>query len=735
MNHAAGRGVEANMNIDTIVYFFKRAGIWVYLGFSLIFYFSYHYTESLWGVSLVVISLVAVLLEPLAFLSLWKVKKHRQESIPSLPSGIASFWILAFMAIFFFLARDILDIPVDKIGGDTESLLGRIRSSFLFFYVISYGFSIFYRFMIHLSLGAELLSKISSLDQQKNYLNKAVISILFVILSIILVNYLSWLRNPSIDMSPGYFSFSKDARKVIKSISRPVDLYAFLPELQAVRLSKSRKITPTALYKIAGEVRIALEQLPLINPKIKVHFYNADLESYKSKEFGSVNNGTIVCRSQKNLKGELAASRIDDKPYVERKVYIYSDKDRNYLEKNITKAIVYVASPKKKIYLTEANGERSALKSGQQKGSGISSLKEQLRFYNIEIKSLKKDQSVIAEPIPEDADALLILGASVKFGEENQKVMIDYLKRGGSIFAALETSSSNKKYQEDFAWLRKEMGGDVYDFVNSPLTNTNLKGLTVSSQFENHPSLEGLRTAKNSFIVLPQHGYFAINKDETKKDETKKDKTKKDDEKKNDLSESKGQGETLDKKPSKVQSKNDKKTKKDFSLNEMSPTVFLKSPYNAYPDANWNGRKDGKEATGRYTLGLAYERRKPSSSEDSPKKTSSKKASSKKASSKEEVNPKLVVIPGVEWLTERGLRFPLAHRNFQLVTDILFWMLESPLVASLQAHQRPSRGTQITEKLKWKLLFVGMIAFPLMVSLGLGFGIFYYRRRRRIPSS
>ena len=84
----------------------------------------------------------------------------------------------------------------------------------------------------------------------------------------------------------------------------------------------------------------------------------------------------------------------------------------------------------------------------------------------------------------------------------------------------------------------------------------------------------------------------------------------------------------------------------------------------------------------------------------------------------------------MDWIAERGLGYPVKHKNITLASQSLFWLTESPLVAALAPKEKQTRAIQITDESKfWLVLFA--LLFPVVVGSALGVSIFWFRRKRR----
>ncbi len=683
------RELAARLNY---ISFYQRAGAWLYFVGSLLFYFGVYYTDSLWGYLFIAVGLVIMLSEPLVLLSV----KDSSSSLFSRTILIS--WFLAVFAIALYLLQFFLEIPTDTLGGTKNSFISHLKTATLNLFILVYVISLLYRLLANLSHSRIAITSLSLKKQQQTNLTRALSSIVTVFLVVVLANYMSYLRNPSFDLSPGYFSFSENSRGVIGSLDQEVQVYAFLPQMQALKLRKGG-FTPPEIYKITKKVRLLLEQLPLINSKIKLHFYNADLDTYDVSEFGNITNGSIVLRTLKKESQDFSEA----KPYIERRVYFKSERELGRFEKDMVKALLYVASPQKTIYFTSSNGERYDLSGVTSRTRGIEFLKEQLRFYNLKLKKLDHTNNWPGK-IAEDADLLAIIGPSVSFGKDARQHIVNYLQEGGALLISIDPQGA-----EDFSWLLSKLGSASYKLVDKVLTNTNHSGILVSDNFQDHPITESLKSLSQAVVVMLEQAYFGLSKQKEQK--SKIDKQSKPKQRPSSKDSSKQDA----KQKGKIDQEQEVPLKKQRieNIQELSPKPLLYAPYNAYVDANRNRRSDSDERSksGRQILALAYEK---------PGMLGS---------------PKLVIFSGTDWLSEKGIRFPIAHRNSLMVSDSIFWLLESPVTATFVAKEIPSHSIQVNERLKWKLLFFGMFVFPVSVAFLLSIGLFYYRRKRSLKTN
>lgn len=669
--------------MDKIAQFTQRYGVWIFFTGAITLLLASYFLDSVWGVVFFVAGLLIVLIDPVVHLL-----GVRRGALEKIDRGLVIAWGLAAAAFAFFFIRFFLEAPAAKLA-EEGALLPRLRLALLFLFLLSFFGAILYRLMLGLSFSVEAHANLTLEQQRRGYLTGSLYSMLALVPALALINYAATLRNPSLDLSPGYFSFSENGRSVIRSIERDVQVYAFLPDKQLVRRRSDAQTQPE-LFRIEDDIRTMVDQLPVANPRIKVNYLNADLETFNTTEFGNVSNGTVVFRV---LKQTLTGS-TDDKPYVERRVYITTEKDLARFEREVVRALVFVASPQRTVYFTAANGERYGLPTTQRTLASVEAFKEQLRFFNANLRQLDTSNNWPG-PIPADADALYILGPTLPFAEPARQATLDYLKAGGRVFVAVDPEG-----RESFDWLFKELGGAPYAYKRANLTNTTVSGVLVTDGLGAHPIAEdigggGLRR----YIIAPLMGYLEEQSPANAPAPTAPAE----------------QTPTEPAAPSVPEAEEQKSEVAETpapraavgTLRDLLPTTLLSSTYNSWDDVNRNARRDNSEAAARYTLGVAYE--KPNLSG----------------------GPRLVVFSGVDWLSERYLQFPVENVNMPLATQALFWMTENPLAAGLAPEERESRSVQVTDGLKFRLILLGLVVFPLGLTGGLALAVALYRRKRK----
>jgi hypothetical protein len=111
------------------------------------------------------------------------------------------------------------------------------------------------------------------------------------------------------------------------------------------------------------------------------------------------------------------------------------------LDQDVQKRLLQVAKSKKTIYLTTGHGERSeeALAVVDQRAT-IAMLQAELKAQNYELKSLSAAEG-LAQEIPKDAAAVMILGPTQPFQDPEAKALSEYGARGGKLFIAVDPES------------------------------------------------------------------------------------------------------------------------------------------------------------------------------------------------------------------------------------------------------------------------------------------------------
>jgi ABC-type uncharacterized transport system involved in gliding motility auxiliary subunit len=103
-------------------------------------------------------------------------------------------------------------------------------------------------------------------------------------------------------------------------------------------------------------------------------------------------------------------------------------------EEQLTAAILSLAPPRvPKVYLVTGHGEAQPAAAGATDRSA-SAFQEALKRENMEVA----EANLLAGHVPEDADALLVLGPTQPFTDREIAALDAYLKNGGRLLACLD---------------------------------------------------------------------------------------------------------------------------------------------------------------------------------------------------------------------------------------------------------------------------------------------------------
>jgi len=466
----------------------KRFGVWSYLAGTTAILFSVPFLPSPQGWIILVAGGGFALADALFHLLDSRRSQGpdgREQFVTHLTVYLGGLFGIA----FYFLYRL---IPV---SAEETQLEKNIRLALLILFLVSLFGSFLFRFALFIGRNSLSAAGHSLRRARSRHLRDTVFSILAALFLFAAINTLVHDTNPSLDLTPGFFSYSGEARRVIASVDRKVVIYAFLPVEQATR--NARKREGGELFRITDDVRILLEQLPSINPNLRIEFHNVDLEPSVNVEFGAVDNGTVIFRSF-----PTDASRgIDEKPYAERRLYIRDDRDLETFERESVRAVLQVCSPPKTLYLTASNGERSSFIVSDTEARGIATLRNNLKFFNYEIKLLDHTTGWPGT-IPDDAAAVLISGAMTPFSGAAKQALLRYIDSGGKLFVTLDPSTT-----ENFAWLLRDTLGSEFEF--SPAFLTTVKAFPgVLMTAETTGTKTEIPSSGRGVIVFPRTGIF-----------------------------------------------------------------------------------------------------------------------------------------------------------------------------------------------------------------------------------
>jgi hypothetical protein len=688
-------------------------GAWFFVPGVILFFITSEFLGTLTGAVLFGISAAAVSADGILY---FLYNRSRPEK--GFPPLFISWALFILSAAFYFLRAEVLIL-----SDSPSALLIRLRLVTLVLFLFTAGASMVFRIFIGLSESAAHGSDSGiANDRMKQYRLTTFLSILIALPIFFILNYSTIIQNPSFDLTFRTFTVSDQAKSLLHSLDRDVEIYVFLPVQQAVK-GNTKAFTAPELYRIADDVKIYTEQYPLASSRIKVTFKNAELETDRTGDFSGINNGTIVIRA---IQPEIS---IEGKPYTERKIYVQSERDLDQLERDLVRAIVQTASPKKKVYFPSLNDEKYTVSDKTLSRNGIEEFKEALRFHNFDVRSLGISEGW-PSAIPEDADLLVIAGPKIAYSAESKKAVIEYLKKGGKVMAAIDPEG-----KETLDWLLKSLT-NKFTWKKGNLTNVkNLSGIIVTSDTSGHRITESLSNSvsKGIPLVFPTKGYFELISVPPSTVADQK------------VSGASGKVPSTDTQPSPGKAAVVKTTDTDtidFNGKEEIPAVY--SPAASFIDLNKNSSKDNNEKNIRAPLFLVIQKNPDkvngaavsgNSKSDTVKTESGKNGSENPATNGKPLptgdkTGVAVISSDADWLSDLTQAFPIQKRNLNLAVDSALWLTENPMSSALIAETRESRRIQVNDDLKMRNMVFGIVLFPLGTSLALFIGIRVYRRRR-----
>lgn len=450
------------------------------------------------------------------------------------------FLILEIILLIIFFVLQFLEVPILK---EEKNQFWKNLKTFLTFLFLS---GIFIGIIYRIVLGYKFfIEKIERTFTQIS-ISKYIIQIFTLLIVLIFLNLVLQKWDFKIDLTPGYYSFSKKAQEILKSVKEQnIKIFVFLPDQQLVQ--SKRDTSTSELYQFSEELRLLFQSIPNINSSINVEFYNADLLESNHQSFGNVINGTIILRNY--------SRSLEKIPYVERRIYVNTYYDLEKLEQNLTRALLQIASDPIKIYFSTNYGERYI--SYQKKPYDLDLFVDLLKIYNFEIYEWN-DQKGFPNKIPEDCQVLVFAGPTEKFSNDTIEAITEYLeKKSGKVAFFI-----NPEGKENYEWLFKNFSPE-YQFKKANLIQIEGKpNLIYTDQIANIDLTQNLKNIERKRFLLIGKGYF---------------------EKEN-------------------------QTNLKPKIEGYKVTEFLFSPFNSWIDSNNNKKKDNEEKNQRFTLGILLEK-------------------------------------------------------------------------------------------------------------------------------
>jgi ABC-type uncharacterized transport system involved in gliding motility auxiliary subunit len=302
-----------------------------------------------------------------------------------------------------------------------------------------------------------------SMKTTKNGMNMGVM-ILLVFILLFVVNFIGARNVKTFDFSQAQRnSLSDQSLKIIKSLDQELKVSFFYHQKQE-GMEENRKAFREVIRKYQDNTN-----------KINLEFIEVNERPDLAEAYGVKQGKGIVFLEYKGKKQSI--EKID--------------------EQDITQALIRVMSDKsKKIYFTEGHAEYSL--SDAQNPKGLGRLKTVLESKNYEVATLALAQT---SKIPDDADALAIIGPMQGFLEHEHKALTEFVAKGGNLIIALEQKNNSGLDKWLTTYGLQMENNYLISIANSPLP----KGISFAYQYSSQSEITKL-FAKNqvSLFLLPQ---------------------------------------------------------------------------------------------------------------------------------------------------------------------------------------------------------------------------------------
>jgi hypothetical protein len=226
-----------------------------------------------------------------------------------------------------------------------------------------------------------------------------------------------------LDVDFSYFKTSRPSestKKLAQSLTDPVRVVAFFPQVNEVRTQVERY----------------LNELKGAAPKLQVEVQDRLLAPKLAKELRATQDGVVILARGSTTQVIVVGTELES---AKAKLKVL---DRDFQEQ-LTK----LAKSRRTAYLTVGHGELNEAKtSGADDPSARSGtiLRTLLQRQNYVVKDLGLAQG-LARDVPDDADVVLVIGPTDPFSHEEIESLRRYLGRHGKLFMALDADAFSTK--------------------------------------------------------------------------------------------------------------------------------------------------------------------------------------------------------------------------------------------------------------------------------------------------
>jgi len=216
-----------------------------------------------------------------------------------------------------------------------------------------------------------------------------------------------------------YFKTSRPGEatfKIAKSISEPIRVVAFFPDVNEVR----------------AEVESYLKELAAQSPKLKVEVRDRLLAPKLAKELRANQDGVVILS-----RGSATYTLTIGTDVTTARAKLQT------LDRDFQEQLLKAVRSHKTVYFTVGHGElNDTAKGSENEGRTANIAKLLLQKQNVTVKELGLGQG-LGRQVPDDADAVAVLGPSEAFSPEEIASLQRFADAGGHLLLALDPESAS----------------------------------------------------------------------------------------------------------------------------------------------------------------------------------------------------------------------------------------------------------------------------------------------------
>jgi hypothetical protein len=221
-----------------------------------------------------------------------------------------------------------------------------------------------------------------------------------------------------LDVDFSYFKTSRPSestKRIAASVSDPIRVVAFFPQVNEVK----------------NEVQRYLDDLRPSAPKLRIEIYDRLMVPKTARDLRVTQDGVIVLSKGSVTHSVTIGTQLDQ-----------AKTKLKTLDREFQEQLTKLARERRTVYLSVGHGELNETArgpSGSMNRSG-SIAKQLLQRQNLVVKDLGLAQG-LGNAVPDDAEAVLVLGPTEPFSEQELATLRRYAEGGGKLLIALDSDA------------------------------------------------------------------------------------------------------------------------------------------------------------------------------------------------------------------------------------------------------------------------------------------------------